>query len=469
MVLRPRPDFVLGVASAVLAGGVAAPINHLFKRRELLAYLRLIEPSAILVDAATAESVRGVVDDLERRPLLIGADDNLATDANLLGLAEAAALDACGANPDEPAIILHTSGTTGLPKAVVHTHGEYAAFLRVWSDYLADDDRVLAFAPLYHQAGLLVGWLACFARGVPFYHMERFAAELYWDIVQRNGITLPMALLDPTPVQVIAQPTNAREREHKIRWMMSTMAVDLWRRFQRRFDVSIHSGYGSTETTMITMASSPQKVSLRFDETKLSPHTVRNAAGWAIPGFSEFRVVRKDGEATEPDEIGALQVRGKALFKAYFNDPQNTAAAFTADGWFNPGDAAFIDAQGCLYILGRASEMIRRSGENIAPREVEAVIEELPEVNEVAVVGVADAARGQELRACLVLRAGATLTAEQVFAHCRQELSLFKVPRYLEFRDELPKTSTLKVKRDLLVKAADATKWVDRYKLEGRS
>ena len=465
IVAMPRCEYPTTVLGALLAGASAAPINHLFKRRELVAYLNLLEPAAIVVDDDTIDGVREALPDLKRRrPLLIGVRDGLGADLHLTDLWRHHPAEPWPVTFDDPAIILHTSGTTGLPKAVVRSHGAYSAWANMWSrSYLLQTDRTLCFVPLYHQAALVVGWLASFAIGVPFFHMQRFHPEIFWDVVRRHDITWPTGLMAPSPARLLDQPPSHLDRDHSVRWVMGGSAPDMCREFERRFGCAIHTGYGSTETTMVTMPCSPGDVSQPFSAGKVNPRVHSSPCGWAIPGFSEFRVCRCDGSTTDTEEIGSLEVRGPAVFTQYFHDPTRTGQSFSSDGWFVPGDAAYVDAPGCLYVLGRTGEFIRRSGENIAPREVEAVIEEIPGIVEAAVVGVPDAARGAELLACIVPADSDGPSADDVFAYCRSQLAVFKVPRYIEFRAELPKTATFKVQKNRLLEDTDPSTRIDRY------
>jgi crotonobetaine/carnitine-CoA ligase len=468
IVALPRPEFVTGVAAAILSGAAAAPVNHLFRRRELVAYLRLIAPAAVLVDESTVAAVLDAIGDLPRRPLLIGTCAGLGADLDLDELGRLPPIEPVAVSREDPAVILHTSGTTGLPKAVVRTHGAYAEWVTRWAgDWLVDDDRALSFIPLYHQAGLVVGWLASFGRGIPFFQQERFRVERFWDVVVENGITWPLGLLEPSPALLLDQPPSPLDRAHSVRWILAGSALDVVRRFEERFGCAMHTGYGSTETTLVTMPCTPAEVSRPLDPSAVSPRAMRSPAGWALAGFSEFRVVREDGTETDADEVGALQVRGRAVFGEYFGDPVATAGAFTDDGWFVPGDAAFRDGSGCLHVIGRSSEMIRRSGENIAAREIEIVLEEHPDVLEAAVVGVPDETRGSEVLACLVRRPGSSLSADDVFEHCRRQLAVFKVPRFLDFRHELPKTPTFKIQKNRLLETGDPSQWTDRYRTKG--
>lgn len=186
------------------------------------------------------------------------------------------------------------------------------------------------------------------------------------------------------------------------------------------------------------------------------------ACGRTIDDWGHVRVVRDDGSPAGSDEIGQLEFQGPGVFDRYFGNTEATSAAFTADGWFRPGDVGYVDSSGQLFMVDRSRDLIRRSGENIAPREIEDVLSDHPGVEEVAVVPVEDDIRGQEIRACVVLRPDASLHPDELFDHCRQHLSPFKVPRFIDVRSALPHTPTFKIKKDDLIAETTRAGWVDR-------
>ncbi|HRE01199.1 MAG TPA: fatty acid--CoA ligase family protein, partial [Ilumatobacteraceae bacterium] len=380
----------------------------------------------------------------------------------ITGLAGCELAEPVTVEPDDAAFIMHTSGTTGLPKGVVRSHGTYARFATLWADrYMTAGDAVLDFMPMYHQGGVMMSFLPAFLRGLPVWQLERLSVASFWAAAERHAT--PWAILmPPVPSYFVLQAEAAGEAPTTtpLAWAMTGGRVDHWAAMQERFGIVGHSGYGSTETTMVTMTGD------RAD-APASPAVLHGplggfACGRPIEGWNEVRVVLDDRRLAGPGQPGQLEFRGPGVFQEYFANPAATAAAFTADGWFHPGDVGYLDGDGQLFMIDRDRDLIRRSGENISPREIEDVLHDHPAVEEAAVVGADDALRGQEIRACVVLVAGADVTAGELFEHCEAHLSSFKVPRYLDMRAELPHTPTMKVRKEMLVAETDAARWIDR-------
>jgi crotonobetaine/carnitine-CoA ligase len=168
--------------------------------------------------------------------------------------------------------------------------------------------------------------------------------------------------------------------------------------------------------------------------------------------FRECRVADEQGRPLPPGEAGELLVRGPGIMKGYYRNPEATAAAFHGD-WFRTGDLFRQDERGFLYIVGRLKDMVRRSGENIAARELESVLNALPEVRESAIIPVPDEIRGEEVKACIVLREGCAPSPELLeglIRHCQRQLAAFKVPRYFSFHDSFPLTASAKIAKKSL-------------------
>lgn len=462
---KPRVEYMLTMAAILLAGGVVVPVNHLFKRRELRAYLTTGDAHALLVDEYTAPVAAEVVDDLNLDMVVSTEEVDGLDTVTLRDLQRSEPATPANPRRSDLAVLMHTSGTTGLPKAVIRTHGTYADFARVWADnFLAPDDRLFSFMPMYHQAGFIVQWMPAYLHGAPFFQLERFSPEPFWGTIRRYGLTTGL-FMPPVPHFLLLRPESDDDRNHPLRWAFGVAPAEQWRQFQHRFGIPMHGGYGSTETTMVGMSGSRSDGML--SDAMLDLPRGGSVMGKPIPGWCDIRIANDsdDGEAA-PLELGEVQVRGPGVMTRYYNNPEATEQAFTADGWFKSGDVGYRTDDGRFLMVERTKNLIRRSGENIAPAELEAVLQDHPAVEEVAIVPVVDDLRGQEIRACIVPVDGYSLTAEEVFAFCRAELADFKVPRFVEFRDELPHTPTFKVQKEILVQDVDRSGWVDRNDIE---
>lgn len=443
IVAEPSVDWVVAFFGIVLSGAVAVPVNFRFQAREIGIAAGVVDPVVVLCDDGT-----------ERR-----VHDGIQDDHSVRGLAEVtqtavSPLEPVLPQPDDLAVILFTSGTTGIPKGVERTQADYAYFLRVWGRHVMEaEDRILNFLPLNHQAGLVCGFLAPFSLGAPVFHVDRFDRRTFWETVDANRLTWAV-MMQPVPRYLLEMPARPDDRDHTLAWIQGSIALEDWNKFQQRFDISMNSGYGSTETTIVTMTGGRR--SGLVDASRIhGAHGGILCGGRFEPG-STVRVVDEAGDPCDADVPGAIEVTGPAVFERYFGTPEVTASTFTEDGWFKTGDVGYFSPSGDLYMLERQSAMIRRSGENIAPREIEDVLEMHPAVVEAAVVGIRDKVRGEEVAAFVVVRDSMPVTPEDLFEHCGSHLIGFKVPRYLELRDSLPRNATFKVRRDELKLSAAA-------------
>jgi acyl-CoA synthetase (AMP-forming)/AMP-acid ligase II len=423
------------------AGGVTVPVNHRFRSRELSLALKTFEPSIVAADATTIADAREAIEASGSDARLIDLDDD--------GLTAADAIAPVQPDPEGLALILQTSGTTGIPKGVERTHEELATFSQRWTEYMMQsDDRIMNFLPLYHQAGLLTSFLGAYAGGLPTFHIDRFDRSTFWTTVDTHDLTWAI-LMQPVTRYLVEDAAGAPPSSHALRWAISTQHPDDWAGFQSQFGVSIQGTYGSTETTIAWVTGSRDAPAT--DLPRVHGPLGGALCGQRVDGWAEIRLVSEGGEPIEgPNEPGFIEVRGGTLFKRYFRNPKATADAFDEDGWFRSEDFGYLSPAGDLYFLNRVSGLIRRSGENIAPREIEELLEEHPAVAEAAVIGVHDDLRGQEVAAFVVPREGMPFTEADVLEYCEQRLARFKIPRYVEFRSELPHTATFKVRLDQL-------------------
>ncbi|CAB3800121.1 putative sulfoacetate--CoA ligase [Paraburkholderia caffeinitolerans] len=349
------------------------------------------------------------------------------------------------------ALLMYTSGTTGAPKGVLLSHENLHANARNISveHRLAANDRVLASLPLYHINGLVVTLLA------PLWHAgsvvlpPRFSARTFWRDASRYGCTWINVV--PTIIAYLLDgeeprgpDLKAREALKALKFCRSASAAlpaDHHRAFEARFGIGVIETMGMTETAA-PVFSNPYDISRR------------RIGSIGLPSGSEARVIDRDGRVCGPHECGEIVLRGEQIMRGYYKRQEETAKAFTADGWLRTGDLGYRDDEGYFYINGRSKELIIKGGENIAPREIDEALLRHPGVLDAAAVGVPDPAYGQEIVAFVVPRdthwQGAPDPAD-LRAHCLRELGRYKTPREFRFVSELPRGPSGKVQRLKLV------------------
>jgi acyl-CoA synthetase (AMP-forming)/AMP-acid ligase II len=348
--------------------------------------------------------------------------------------------------PEDPSDILFTSGTTGVPKGVVGTHGRTLCVATDWVAMtgLAADDRYLMVNPYFHMFGLKAGILASTAAGAAMFPEPVFEVDRVLARVAAEAITvLPGA---PTIYQsILDHPDRDRHDLSSLR-LAVTGAADIPTELIRRirdelpFELLV-AGYGLTEAGTAT-ATAPDD----------PPEVVATTVGRARPGF-EVRIVEA-GTDQPAGEAGEVVLRGPSVMAGYLDDPEATAAALSDDGWLRTGDLGVLDEQGNLRIVGRIKDMFIVGGFNAYPAEIENVLLRHPEVRQAAVIGIPDERLGEVGMAFVVTASGdpdrAAAIAEDVKAWSRDQMANYKVPRVVEVIDELPLNAAGKVAKDEL-------------------
>ena len=338
---------------------------------------------------------------------------------------------------DETAVILYTSGTTGHPKGAMLTHKNLYSNARDVADYLgfSENDRVVATLPVFHVFALTVVVNAPLLKGATILLVPRFSpGDVFQTIKEQQGTVFAGV---PTMYNFLYQyPEGDPADFSNIRLAISggaSMPVALLHNFEDKFNVKISEGYGLSEASPVTCFNP-------FDRER-----VPGSIGTNIINV-ENKVVDEYGEEVPVGEVGELVVKGPNVMKGYYKMPEETAAAIR-DGWLYTGDLARQDENGYFYIVDRKKDMIIVGGFNVYPREVEEVLFTHEDIVEAAVIGVPDTDFGEEVQAFVVLKAGATANAEKLKAYCADHLAKYKVPKTIEFLDELPKNTTGKILR----------------------
>jgi len=346
---------------------------------------------------------------------------------------------------ETPALLMYTSGTTGVPKGVVLSHANviHAGLAVAASLALGPGDRVLSSLPLYHVNGQCIATVSPLVSGGSIVMPHRFSTSQWWQLVERyrptwiNVVPTIIAYLINGPSLTAGQAAACRN----VRFGRSASAPlppDQHRAFEARFGICVIEAMGLTECASVAF-SNPLDVLARKYGSPGRPLGV------------EARVVAGDGSIAPPGVAGEIQVRGGNVMQGYYKDPDATARTLTADGWLATGDLGLCDADGFYFITGRLKELIIKGGENIAPREIDEALLKHPAVLEAAAVGIADRLYGQEILACVVLKPGSVCGEEELRAHCQRELGRYKTPKDFRFLAELPKGPSGKVQRLKLV------------------
>ncbi|MBL8211144.1 MAG: AMP-binding protein [Bryobacterales bacterium] len=463
--LQNNPQFAIAQYGAWKRGAAIVPLSPMYKEEELLFQLQdsgakawVGLDSLFVAHARPALAKAGVEHIFTTNELewVTAAASPLLAQSERLAVLEAADLvgelrrrepdvrDREQVGPRDLAHIVYTSGTTGKPKGAMGLHGQIAfnsTFYRTWME-LGPEDAILAIAPLFHITGLVGHLGAALLSGVPLLLFHRFhpgeavrMARQYGGTFSIASITAYLSLLNNAPAE--PGPFLA-----KCFTGGAAVAPALPERFEATYGSYIHNTYGLTE---VNSPSHSVPLGLR---APVDPASGALAIGVPIPNCEAQIVdVADPGRLLSVGEPGELVLKGPFVFEGYWNRAEATAAAFH-EGWFLTGDVCVMDADGWFYIVDRKKDMINASGFKVWPREVEDVLYQHPAVKEAAVIGIPDDYRGESVKAFLAVRSD--LTAEGILAFCRERLATYKVPREVEFVEEIPKTATGKFLRRAL-------------------
>lgn len=416
------------------AGAVVVPLNTMLKRAEVAYHLddsgarayffageHLPEDASRGFDDVTTCEFSVAVSDLaELVGKHSGQDVLVTTDAT------------------DTAVILYTSGTTGKPKGAELTHANLvmnALTCHRLFDVL--DETQLVTLPLFHSFAQTVQMNAGFSHGGTLVLLPRFDARAALDLIREHQVTVFAGV--PTMYWALLGEAGTRddltELGAQLKVAMSggaALPVELLNRFETVFGVGVREGYGLSETSPV----------VAFN--RLDGPSRPGSIGIPVWGV-ELSLLGADGRRCGPGERGELLVRGHNVMKGYLGRPAATAEAIDSDGWLRTGDIAMRDEDGYYYIVDRAKDLIVRGGFNVYPREVEETLMAHSAVSLAAVVGIPDERVGEEIKAFVITRPGFTLTEPDVLAWCRDHLAVYKCPRAVEFRRELPLNATGKV------------------------
>ena len=472
------PQQVISFFGALKAGCVVVNTNPTYTPRELSHLLDDSGATAIVVLSGFYERIAQVKDSTELKHIIVtdlpdplgfpfnrlvekkvrkaGMMVDVADGAGIWGFdnlikTSAPNPPAIDVTPDDVVLFQYTGGTTGSPKAAMLTHRNVVSNVQQIEAWYRDleygGEKILGAIPFFHVYGMTVAMLFSIYNGAELIVTpDPRQTDLVLEILQREKITMYPGI--PTMYTAIINHPKVDEADlSSIKACLSggmSLPVEIQRRFEQITGGKLAEGYGLTETSPVACAN------------PINGMRKEGSIGLPVPS-TEVTIVglepNEDGkyEPVAAGEDGELVIRGPQVMKGYWNRPDETAAAITEEGWFHTGDIARMDEDGFFYIVDRKKDLIITSGYNVVPREVEEVLYMHEKVQEAVVAGVPDAVRGENVKAYIVLKAGQQSTPEEISEFCREHLAPYKVPRLVEFRDELPRSQVGKILRRVLL------------------
>jgi acyl-CoA synthetase (AMP-forming)/AMP-acid ligase II len=435
-------EFPLSFFALMKLGAIIVPLNTRFKGEELAYEINDSESKALIVDQeywSFIDSVRGQLKTIQKIFFNGPHAPEGTLSFSLLKENKGEVFTRAVLSESDDAAIMYTSGTTGKPKgAILHQRGFVLTTMLV-SDFIQfePEDKMMCCIPLFHITGLACLMLPPIFSGVACVYMRTFKTKDFLEIMANEKVTQYMGVINVIWLMV-NHPDFDQYDFSSFRTALfggSPATEEMVRGiFSKLPHIGISVGYGLTECFAIC-TSTPYEDALR----KIK------AVGQCLPTM-DAKIVDDQGNEVATGSIGEIVMKGAKVFKGYWKKPEATRATIV-NGWVHTGDIGKIDEEGFVYILDRKKDMINRGGEKIYSLEVENVICDNPKVLEVAVVGVPDAVMGEVVKACITLKSGEKATEEEIKKFCGERLADYKVPKFVEFMDVLPRNPAGKVSK----------------------
>jgi long-chain acyl-CoA synthetase len=423
---------------ALYGGYCVSPVNLLAQPEQMRYVIDHSDAQLVCVAPDWEQRMRALLREIDRPIDVLVVDPDAAT---LPGEAETHIVPPTP-RADTLALLIYTSGTTGQPKGVMLTQANLAANAQIISaeHRLGSSDRVAAVLPLYHINAFAVTMLAPLAHGGSLAMAPKFSASTFWELVATQHCTWLNVV--PTIISYLLEgatpPSDVLASVRFCRSASAALPPEHHRAFEAKFGIGIIETMGLTETVAPAFSNPLERARRKIG-------SVGRASG------CEARVVDDEDNELPDGTVGEIVIRGPQVMSGYYKNPEATAAAFFADDWLRSGDLGYRDADGFFFVTGRIKELIIKGGENIAPREIDEALLRHPAVLDAAAVGIPDRHYGQEIMACVILRAGGQCTEDELREFCSRELGRYKTPKLIRFVTELPRGPSGKVQRLKLV------------------
>lgn len=466
IILQNDPQFLIAILAAWKVGAVPVPINPMYRSGELKVLFADASPRILFCYSHDLAHIGAAVDESGIDATVVQADPRHFQSRNdarvlppqvepasgysclgdLLDNWASRTVPAHAPRADDHALLLYTSGTTGVPKGALSRHSALAfnsSAMNAWCRLHADA-RILAIAPLFHITGIVCHVAAAISAKCSLILNYRFEAGSVLDAIRSTRPTYSIGAITAYNALMNAPGACADDFTsfESIYSGGAPIPPTVRAEFKARTGVLIHTSYGMTET------SAPTHMCPFGVEAPVDPES--GALSIGIPIYeTDAMVVDEDGYSVPLGTAGELWSKGPQIMLGYWNKPEETAVTLT-DGWMHSGDIAVTDKAGWFYLVDRKKDVIIASGFKVWPREVEDVLYGHSAVREAAVVGLPDPYRGETVKAYVSLKSGERACADDLIGHCRAMLASYKAPTHVEILDELPKTVTGKIQRNVL-------------------
>ncbi|MFO8088975.1 MAG: AMP-binding protein [Desulfatiglandaceae bacterium] len=432
------------------SGFVVAPLNLLAQSSQLDYVIDHSDTKLVFFTDDQRERVETAAGKLNREVILIpvelDAEEIFPPEIDLSGFVLPEVEE------DDDALLLYTSGTTGVPKGAVLSHKNMVSggLYTTMAHELTPEDRALCSLPLYHINGEVVTAVTPLVSGGSVVMPYKFSTSNFWEYISEYGCSWFSVV--PTIISYLTNSTEVKGKGYDLgrlrfgRSASSALPPSVHRAFEEKFGVSIVETMGLTETAA-PVFSNPIEPSKRKYGSPGQP--VGNVA----------KIVDKEGREVPRGTQGEIMIKGDNVMKCYYKGPDKTAEAFDQDGWLHTGDLGYMDEDDFVFVTGRIKELIIKGGENIAPKEIDEALYKHPCVLDAAAVGIPDEEYGEEIMVCITLKDGVDVDEEEIIRHCLEHLGKFKTPKVVKIMDELPKGPSGKIQR---LKLPDLVRQVDR-------
>lgn len=440
-ILMPNCQEFLEIVFACAKAGIpVAKINWRLSPREIIKLLKVNDVGLVFLRMKNITWKQDVLDELSDIAYI---DMDTSTYYDLLA-GQPEIISHRTIPKDQELMLIHTSGTSGTPKSVVYTHGNFLEQVSLCVRTMNFTSNIVfqMMAQLFHTVS--IGAYMCMAVGGTLVLFDHFDPDAYMESIQKNKVTRISAI--PTVVQMLMDHPDFDKYDlsslKALSYSTSPMPPALLGQLMSKLRCDYYQTYGMTEMGSIVT------VLGKDDHVRGSSRIY--SVGQPMPGCA-VKIVGDDGRICSVGDVGEIALKGPGLMKGYYKMPETTAMV-VRDGWYYTNDMGYLDESGYLFLCGRKSEMIISGGENVYPNEVEDVIREMEsDIGDCAVFGIPHAKWGEIVCACVVLRPGSTIGVEDIKAFCANKLAKYKIPKQIHIMDLLPRSITGKVvKKQLL-------------------